>query len=184
MRLPDLKTIKSMRKHLKINQQHLAKESGVSQSLIARLETGKVDPTYSNVKKIFTALDKIGKGRVLTAKNVMNKKVISATPRKSLKEVATIMRKNSISQLPIIEDGVVFGSISEKNILDYITKRSMENIALVPTEEIMEEAFPQLDEESPIDVVSLVLEYSTAVLVTKKGKIVGIVTKSDILKLM
>ena len=184
MRLPDLRTIKNMRKQLKINQQELAKEAKVSQSLIARLESGKVDPSYSKVKKIFTALEKMGSGKILTAKNIMKKKVLSIPPNKSIKEVASIMRKNGISQLPVIDDGVVVGSISEKDILDFITKKDIENISLIPVKEIMGESFPQLDEESSISVVSLVLEYATAVLITKKGKVVGIVTKSDILKIM
>jgi predicted transcriptional regulator len=184
MRLPELKAIKNMRKQLKINQQELAKEAKVSQSLIARLESGKVDPSYSKVKKIFTALEKMGSGKILNAKSIMKKKVISVSPNKSIKEVAAIMRKNSISQLPIIDDNVVLGSITEKDIMDAITKKDMENISLVPVKEIMKESFPQLDEDSPISVVSMVLEYTTAVLITKKGKVVGIITKSDILKIM
>src|SRR3989338_1437517 len=106
MRLPELKTIKNMRKQLKINQQELAKEAKVSQSLIARLESVKVDPSYSKVKKIFTELEKMGSGKILTAKRIMKKKVLSVTPNKSIKEVATIMRKNCIAQLPVIDDGV------------------------------------------------------------------------------
>jgi predicted transcriptional regulator len=35
----------------------LAKFAGVSQSFIAKIESGKIDPSYSKVKTIFDVLD-------------------------------------------------------------------------------------------------------------------------------
>lgn len=48
--------IQNVRKALHMTQTQLAKNVGVSQSLIARLEAGKVSPTWSTLTKVFKAL--------------------------------------------------------------------------------------------------------------------------------
>lgn len=185
MRLPELKTIKNMRKQIGINQTELAKAAGVSQSLIARLESGKVDPTYHKVKKIFLALENIGSGRILKAKDIMSKRVATIKSNVSVKDVAKMMKGKKISQLPVVDSGVVVGSVSEKTLIDKIAQGlNLDDLAVVPVKDVMDEAFPQIDENSHISVVSTLLEYNAAVLVTNKGRINGIVTKADLLKLV
>ena len=51
-------------------------------------------------------------------------------------------------------------------------------------EEIMEESFPIIDEDSSVDVVKTLLTHHQAVLTSKRGKITGIITRSDLLKLL
>ena len=185
MRLPELKTIRSIRKQIGINQTQLAKEARVSQSLIARIESGKVDPSYSKAKHIFLALESIGRGKILCAKDIMSKRVAIIRSNVSVKDAAKTMKAKKISQIPVVDDGVVVGSISEKTIIDKVAQGlKLDNLALVPIRDLMEEAFPQIDENSHISVVSTLLEYHPAILVTSKGKINGIVTKADLLKLM
>jgi predicted transcriptional regulator len=48
--------------------------------------------------------------------------------------------------------------------------------------EVMEEALPQIQPNSPFKMLAGILEHSPAVLVTEKGRIKGIVSKSDLLK--
>ena len=185
MRLPDLSVIKKMRKQIRMNQTALAKEAGVSQSLIARIESGKVDPAYSKTRDIFIALERLGKGRILTAKDIMNRKVTSVRPNTSLREAASLMRKKGISQIPVIDNDVVIGSLSEKTVIENVAQgKSIENISLVPVKDIMNDTFPLIEESAPMSMVSLLLEYNSALLISNKGKIVGIITKADLLKLM
>jgi len=70
MQLPDLSRIAVMRKRMGLTQTELAEKAGVSQSLIARVEAGTVDPRYSKVEKIFRALEVNG-GQVVTAREIM-----------------------------------------------------------------------------------------------------------------
>lgn len=185
MRLPELLSIKKIRKQIGINQTQLAAEAGVSQALIARIELGKVDPSYSKVRKIFRALEKLDGGRMLTAARIMNRKIISVSPSTSLRDAAALMRRKGISQILVLDNGVSVGSISEKTVLDSVARGgSIENVSLVPVRDIMDDAFPQVDKDSPLSVVSMLLEYNPAVLVTSKGGVTGIVTKADVLKLM
>jgi len=54
----------------------------------------------------------------------------------------------------------------------------------LPTEEIMEESFPQVSEDTPSELLSSLLQVYSAVLVSKKGTVVGIITRADLLKIL
>ncbi|MFX0121973.1 MAG: CBS domain-containing protein, partial [Candidatus Hodarchaeota archaeon] len=53
-----------------------------------------------------------------------------------------------------------------------------------PIEKVMEEAFPRVESLTPISIVSSLLQYAPAVLVTEKGNMVGIITKADLIKVI
>lgn len=55
--LPNLSDIAKKRHQLNLKQTELAKKAGVSQSLIAKLEAGKIDSSYTKVKTIFEVID-------------------------------------------------------------------------------------------------------------------------------
>lgn len=185
MHIPELLTIKNMRKQIGLNQAELARAAGVSQSLIARIESGKVDPSYSKMKQIFSALEKLGRGKVMLAKDILNKKIISVPASKTVMEAAKIMRKHEISQLPVMDNDFVVGSISEKAMLDmFANSVDLDELINMRIKDIMENSFPQIDKNSPLGVVSLLLEYNNAVLVVDEGKPAGIITRSDLLKLL
>lgn len=184
MRLPEITLIKKMRLRLGVRQAELAREAGVSQSLIARLEAGKADPSYSRARTIFLALEKLGAEKPLLAKDLMARHLVPIRPNAPVREAAALMRKKNISQLPVGDHDVFVGSISEKTILEKVTSGSVENVSLTPVKEIMDEPFPQVDERTHLSVIALLLEYNSAVLVTDKGKAKGIVTRSDVLKLV
>ncbi len=57
-------------------------------------------------------------------------------------------------------------------------------LSQIKVEAIMEEAFPRIDESTPVDVISSLLQYGPAVLVTRKNETVGIITKADLLKII
>jgi len=50
-------------------------------------------------------------------------------------------------------------------------------------EEIMESPFPTVSKDTDVDTIYHLLEHSSAVLVSDRGRVVGIVTKADALKL-
>jgi len=44
--------------------------------------------------------------------------------------------------------------------------------------------FPQIEEITPLESLSYLLRYYPAVLTTRKGKVVGMITKADLFKLI
>ena len=50
--------------------------------------------------------------------------------------------------------------------------------------DVMGDAFPVVNEDTPIEAVTALLSSSHAVMVGKKGDMVGIITSADLLKLL
>lgn len=184
MLLPKLSEISRLRKKFKITQTELAEKAGVSQSLIARLETDKVDPRYSKVANVFRALNEL-KGREILAKELMTSGVVGIQTNDSMEETARIMKKCNVSQMPVFDRKKVVGSISERVILDEIAKgRNMQDFSHKQVEEFMEQPFPIMSTNTPLTTISSLLENNTAVLVMERGDIKGIITNANLLKVV
>ena len=176
-----LEEIKTLRRSLDLTQSELAKLSGVSQSLIARIESGRVDPSFSKVEKIFDALEKSKSKKIdLTAKDIMKRNVIRIHPQEKIIKAASIMKGKDISQLPVIEKNAVMGTISEKDISHSILKDSRNLLV----KDVMNDPLPLVSVNTTVEMLSDLLDYHPAVLVTEKGKVRGIVCRSDLLKLV
>jgi predicted transcriptional regulator len=183
--LPALEIISDRRRKLGLTQSQLADLAGVSQSYIAKLEAGKIEPSYLKVKSILEALDRLEKKREVSAVEIMNRNVDSVKIDTSVHEAIELMRRHGYSQLPIIHENNQVGSISERRLLDYILSNEGEfNPKHRQVSEIMEESFPQVGEDAPLSLLSSLLKYYSAVLVQKKGDIIGIITKADLLDII
>jgi predicted transcriptional regulator len=184
MQLPPITEIGKLRKRLGLTQTELALRSKVSQSLIARLEAGTVDPRYSKVAQLFSALDEM-KSKEIQAKEIMTREVTGIQHTASIEYAAGKMKKHNVSQMPVYDGEKILGSFSEKTVMELITKGF--DAKAFSKEDIgnhMEDAFPTVRQETPLSVLSTLLEHNPAVLVQEQGKIVGIVTKADLLKVI
>ena len=175
----DLQEIKHLRKKLSLTQVELAKYANVSQSLIAKIESNSIDPTFTNAQKIFAALQSLSEKEEKKAVSIMNKNLIYLEPMDSLKVAIQRMKKHSISQLPVIENKKAVGLISEAAILDAIINNKSSDTAI---KEIMSEAPPTIDTNASIKVISHLLKFYPLILVAEKGKLLGLITKSDMLE--
>lgn len=172
----EINEIKTIRKKFGLTQSELARKSGVSQSLIAKIEAGKIDPTYSKVKNIFNFFDSLREKHELKAKDVMKHSLISVKPNDSIKDAIVKMKKHGISQMPVIAENKCIGLVSETTILDSILKKKANTVG-----GIMADAPPIVSENTSINIVSELLRHIPLVVIACKGKIKGVVTKSDIL---
>ena len=173
-----LSEIKKIRKSLGLTQKKLAHLSGVSQSLIAKIEAGRIDPTYSKVTRIFSTLDSQKKSVDITAESIMNRKMITLRPEDSLKRASHVMKIHNISQIPVKKDQKIIGLLSESNFVDAI-KNGFPEIS--PIEKIMGDAPPVITPKAGIDIISNLLKFYPLIIIEKKGHSLGIITKSDIL---
>ena len=172
-----LEDVKVIRKRLGMTQAELAQRAGVSQSLIAKIESNRLDPTYSNAQKIFAALSSMEKRHELIASELMNPKIIGIKPLDTVKEAIQKMRGFEISQLPVIVDNKVVGLVSESTLLDAVTKKDIKFV-----KDIMAETPPIVSKKASINAISGLLKYYPIVLVSDEGKLVGLITKSDLLR--
>ena len=183
--LPELKEIGKRRRNLGLSQSRLAQLVGVSQSMIAKIESQSTSPSYDKAKRIFDVMEQLERSIETKAKEISTHKIVGVSPEDNVMNVARIMRQTGFSQLPVIEKGHPIGSVSEKLVLAYVAEgESVSDISHKLVREVMEEAFPTVDEDSNLTLLSALLRYSPAVLLTRKGRLVGIVTKADLLKVL
>lgn len=172
----EINEIKNIRKKLSITQHELARRSNVSQSMIAKIEAGNLDPSYSNAQKIFLALEELGKKEALKAKDIMNRKIIAVSPDENIKDAIQKMKKFQISQMPVIEENKISGYISESIVLECLTEKKCDRVM-----DAMAEPPPIVSKESSSEVVSTLLKHFPMVLVSESGNIIGLITKADLL---
>ena len=177
----EIEEIKRRRKKLGITQKRLAELVGVSQPLIARIESGDIDPKLSLIKKIYDVLEEL-EGKKIDAASIMHHPVKIATPETTLKEVIDVMMKDDISQMPVVDSDRIVGSITENSIVRIIISRGVEGAEQIRVKECMEEPFPTVLPTEKLEVISKMLLNNPALLVVESGKILGIITKHDVMK--
>lgn len=176
----ELSEIKRMRKRFGLTQTGLAKKAGVSQSLIAKIESGRISPTYTKTKKIFEVLSSLEEEEKLKASEVMVHNIISINKSDKVKNAINKMKKYQISQMPVFDKKRVLGLVTEATILDMIAKGK--KVSDLNVEEVMQDAPPIVSKKTPINIIIELLKYSPLVIISSDGKLGGVITKSDILK--
>jgi predicted transcriptional regulator len=183
--LPSLEEIGRRRRMLALSQKQLAKLSGVSQSMIAKIESGRISPSYLKTKSIFDMLEGLERRNELKARDLSHGKIVKIQAHDQVAKGVRLMRETGFSQLPVFDGDKIVGSLTEKVILEkLVSAQNPEEISKQWIERIMDEAFPTVNEDTPISIVSTLLGYEPAVLVARKGRVVGIITKADLLKVV
>ena len=187
--LPLLDEISRRRKEAGLTQSKLAGIAGVSQSIIAKIESGSVDPSYSIVRKLFSALDSLktesasGEDRVRRAGELMSRGVVWVGKNQLVRDAVTVMRRRGYSQLPVLDGGRSIGSLSEKTVLDRAAHgENLEELFRRRVGDVMESPLPVVNEDTSVDALYGLLRENYAVLVSRGNEVIGILAKSDLLK--
>ena len=165
-----------------MTQVHLAQEAGLSQSLIAKIEAGTVDPTFTTLKALSEALHsrRAMKGKV--ASDVMSSPVISVQRSARLSECIAAMRKHGISQMPVLAGERPVGSMTESHILDLLSQsKDPASLPAQPVTRFMRPSFPIVSGDTPIGALHSLFNHVPAVLVSSGEKVEGIIAKIDLL---
>src|SRR5437867_13397685 len=111
--------------------------------------------------------------------------VSALRPTDTVGQAVKIMRKHGFKQLPVLNGNHNLGSLSERGISRRILETKRPELLLrKPVGTVMEEALPTLPEDVAVEVIIPLLQRTQAVLTSKKGRITGIVTNADLLKLI
>ena len=120
---------------------------------------------------------------MLKVKDIMTKNVISVKKDTPIFQAIEILADNDITGIPVVEDDMtVVGILSEKDILS-VLYASQENEDKVVNDFMTQPAICFEKDESVMDVCICLREsFFRRVLVTERGKLIGIVSRKDIIK--
>lgn len=180
--LPEISEIRAFRRRLGLTQTELSKLCGVSQSLIAKMESKQIVPSYEKAKRIFEALEQAGRRKSSRAKEIMSRRVRSVREADTVRKAVSLMEKNAFSQVPVIRRDKCIGVVTERGALSALRELDPKEFNSLTAADIREECPPIVNEQTLFPVLAGILNHEQAVLVSKKGKITGIITKSDLLK--
>ncbi|MEX0883881.1 MAG: cystathionine beta-synthase [Cyclobacteriaceae bacterium] len=97
-----------------------------------------------------------------------------------IKDAIALMNEKSVSQIPVMENGSVVGSITDNKLLLKIIENPELKNDLV--EKVMENSMKFVAMDSTLDVLSSMVEREKAVLVRDQNHHIHIITKHDILE--
>jgi len=106
-------------------------------------------------------------------------RLVSVEPDAKVGEVLNLMNNHGLSQLPVIEDGKSVGSVRESRIMSQLLDNR--DLLEAPVTTIMDASFPVVGETVEVLRAKQYLKASPAVLVEEYGRIVGIITRHDVL---
>lgn len=127
-------------------------------------------------------------GNMLTARDILSRKegrseFITLSLTHTLKDAIALIRKNYITQIPVVENGKVVGSITERRVLNTI----LDDPALKdePVSIAMNDPFPFVLPTTRIDVLSkMINKENPAVLVQSENGQLDIITEYDLISVL
>lgn len=130
----------------------------------------------------------IEEGNMLTAGQIVERKetsedLVMLKKTQTLADAIRLMRDNQISQIPVVEEGEVIGSINESRVLNTILDDP--TLREAPITKAMNDPFPFVLSTTRIDLVSkLINKENQAVLVKLDDGAIQIITKYDLISVL
>ncbi|MFQ5798167.1 MAG: cystathionine beta-synthase [Bacteroidota bacterium] len=107
--------------------------------------------------------------------------LVYVAPLDNIRRALDLIRDHNISQLPVMEKNDVLGSITEGMLINAVLQKA--SLLDEPVKKIMEPPLPKLEADTNIEhAVDLLGKKNPALLVEDDSKIVGIVTRFDMLE--
>lgn len=101
-----------------------------------------------------------------------------------VRQALKLMKEYDISQMPVMKENEIVGSLSENAVLTYILENPLSH-AEQPVSEIMDEPLPMVDEDLPLSKLNkYITKKIPAVMAKDKAGNVHILTKYDILQMI
>ncbi|MCB0606907.1 MAG: pyridoxal-phosphate dependent enzyme [Lewinellaceae bacterium] len=113
-----------------------------------------------------------------------DKAFISVQPADTVRQAFRLMKEHDISQLPVMTNGDIVGSVTENIVLNYLLENPLEN-AEKNIQSIMTEPFPTVASDLPLSQLRNYLSKKIpAVVVKEKAGTLQIISQYDIIQAM
>lgn len=171
---PEISEIRSLRKRLGMSQEDLAKKVGVTQSHIAKIERGKIDPSYSLVRKILLALDEEHSD---PCHRYMTSPILCVQDEEIIDNAVHVMEERGYSQLVVLRGLKVIGLIREEDVL-----RQRKDLSDLKAKEVMSDPPPTVPYTASRSAIENLVIHQGAVVVLHGETLAGIITRSDLIR--
>ena len=107
--------------------------------------------------------------------------LVQVAPAAAVRQALNLMSSWGVSQIPVIENGEPVGGLVERHLMT----RALAQPSLLdrPVREVMDPPFPVVEHTFPTDrLAPMLTRESPAALVRKDGKLIGIVSRYDVLQ--
>lgn len=105
--------------------------------------------------------------------------LVYVVPSDRVGEALHKMNHYGLSQVPVLEDGRSVGSVREARLMARLLKNR--DLLNAPVSDVMEAPFPVVNENVEVETAVKYLKSSPAILVEEYGRIIGIITRYDVL---
>jgi CBS domain-containing protein len=116
--------------------------------------------------------------------DIMGRDVFTATSQTKIELIRYEMRKRNIRHVPVLDDGVIKGIISDRDLLKV---NQAGTFFFMKAKHIMSNVLVVADEETPLAHIARVFleeKISAIPIIDRTQKLTGIITNSDILKVI
>lgn len=168
--------LRRKRKDLGIRQKELARRASITPSQLNKMERGTTSTNYETVYKVWRQLQKVENNDPTTAHDVMNEPVITFQSNDEVRKVQEAMQKHGYSQIPVVDNGSVVGTVTESDLIDVTDGGTWLN-------DVMSDPLPQVRFAESIKSVRTLLEDNPAVIVYNENasECAGIITEADLI---
>lgn len=105
--------------------------------------------------------------------------LVAVSPSNKVTDALHLMNTHGLSQLPVLEEGRSVGSLREGRLMAKVLNNR--ELLSQPVSDVMDKGFPVANEDIGIENAMKYLKDSPALLIEEYGRIVGIVTRYDVL---
>ena len=122
----------------------------------------------------------------MKASDIMRRPVVAATPTATARDVAIQLLMGEFSGVPVAQsDGSVVGVVTELDLIRAVL-RAGKALETTLAQDIMTRDVTVVNAETPLEEIMKVLEEKNIIRVpvTDKGKLVGVISRSDVLRAM
>lgn len=179
--MPRLNELKEWRERLGLTQAHVASSIGITQSYLARIESGHANPSYKLILRIVEFYNTTENVPEDIVENRFHKGVEFVESHETLERVASLMKWKGYSQVPVFKGGASVGSVSEAMVSAKIHEVGRENAMKLQVSEVMSAPYPEIDIKSPLSLAAAMLRHVPLILVKKGQRFEGVLTRSDLL---
>jgi len=131
----------------------------------------------------FLIPDRITVRFVLQSKSRSVQQLIAVSPTTTVRDALDLFKLHDVSQLPVITKGKVVGTVIDNDLMLSV----LENNELfdAPVDKLMKPAFPVIGADAPIEhAIDFLKKKDSAVLIEEDHKIIGILTRYDVIEYM